>query len=128
MIFLIITTGVILIGAIMMTAIQAKRRREENVKSSTISTARTFFITGLIAFIFAVIILGAVSTNYEKKLDYVDETRESYKTAMRYNDVSRAYMYQNLGNAMIDQLKLDYETFNFWIFLMPDEIENLEEI
>lgn len=128
MIFLIITIGVILIGAIMMIAIQSKRRREENVKSSTISTARTFFITGLIAFIFAVIILGAVSTNYEKKLDYVDETRESYKTAMRYNDVSRAYMYQNLGNAMIDQLKLDYETFNFWIFLMPDAIENLEEI
>ena len=128
MIFLIITIGVILIGAIMMIAIQSKRRREENVKSSTISTARTFFITGLIAFIFTVIILGAVSTNYEKKLDYVDETRESYKTAMRYNDVSRAYMYQNLGNAMIDQLKLDYETFNFWIFLMPDEIENLEEI
>lgn len=128
MIFLIITIGVILIGAIMMIAIQSKRRREENVKSSTISTARAFFITGLIAFIFAVIILGAVSTNYEKKLDYVDETRESYKTAMRYNDVSRAYMYQNLGNAMIDQLKLDYETFNFWIFLMPDEIENLEEI
>lgn len=128
MIFLIITIGVILIGAIMMIAIQSKRRREENVKSSTISTARAFFITGLIAFIFTVIILGAVSTNYEKKLDYVDETRESYKTAMRYNDVSRAYMYQNLGNAMIDQLKLDYETFNFWIFLMPDEIENLEEI
>lgn len=128
MIFLIIAIGVILIGAIMMIAIQSKRRREENVKSSTISTARAFFITGLIAFIFAVIILGAVSTNYEKKLDYVDETRESYKTAMRYNDVSRAYMYQNLGNAMIDQLKLDYETFNFWIFLMPDEIENLEEI
>lgn len=128
MIFLIITIGVILIGAIMMIAIQSKRRREENVKSSTISTARAFFITGLIAFIFAVIILGAVSTNYEKKLDYVDETRESYKTAMRYNDVSRAYMYQNLGNAMIDQLKLDYETFNFWIFLMPDEIENLEKI
>lgn len=128
MIFLIIAIGVILIGAIMMIAIQSKRRREENVKSSTISTARAFFITGLIAFIFAVIILGAVSTNYEKKLDYVDETRESYKTAMRYNDVSRAYMYQNLGNAMIDQLKLDYEAFNFWIFLMPDEIENLEKI
>lgn len=95
MIFLIITISVILIGAIMMITIQAKRRREETIKSSTISTARAFFITGLVTFIFAVIVLGAVYTHYEKKLDYVDDTRESYSMAIRYNDMSRASMLRH---------------------------------